>query len=214
MTLARIETRVRQDHLDVFGAFHTTPTDNLANMATVILLGPLEPAFWPHFTQSHEYLDAKADPLDRWSTRVIEQAAHDLGGEARFPFDAPVQPFISWAIRSGRAWQSPVQLLVHDTAGLWVSYRGAILLPDRLDLPTQRQSPCDTCPDTPCTTACPSQALTDAGYTLPVCHSYLDTKDGQSCMSQGCAVRRSCPVSKNYPRMDAQSAFHMDKFHP
>jgi epoxyqueuosine reductase len=52
--------------------------------------------------------------------------ACDLGAKALFPFGGPPwHPFIAWAKRSGRAWESPVGFLVHDQAGLMVSYRAA-----------------------------------------------------------------------------------------
>jgi epoxyqueuosine reductase len=213
MTLAMIAARAGVDCLDVFGAFHTTKADKL-DAKTVVLLGPQEPGFWPYFNRSPEYLDKANDPLDRWSKRVITKAAMDLGAEPRFPFGDPVQPFLSWAVRSGRAWSSPVHLLVHDTAGLWVSFRGAILVPELLDLPAPSACPCHTCIVKPCLSACPAQALTVQGYAITACHSYLDTSPGQQCMETGCQVRSTCPQSQKYHRIEAQNAFHMDQFHP
>ncbi|MBT8460070.1 MAG: ferredoxin [Boseongicola sp.] len=212
MTLDQIAARVRQDQLEVLGAFHTTGEDNLGD-GTVVLLGPSEDGFWPNFRASPEYNDGDDDPLDRWSERVICKASAELGAEPRFPFGTPHYPFLSWAIRSGRAWPSPVHLLVHDTAGLWVSYRGALILPERLDLPPHANNPCDTCDDKPCLTACPVGALTSQAYDLPACHSYLDTFPGRACMETGCAVRKACPQSQKHHRIEAQSAFHMDAFH-
>ena len=143
----------------------------------------------------------------------MDAPADAIGGRAFFPFGTPHQPFLRWALRSGRAWSSPVHLLVHDTAGLMVSYRGAILVPQRLELPPLSQSPCDTCEAKPCIQACPASALTPAAYDLAACHAWLDSTEGQSCLEQGCAVRRSCPISATYGRMEAQSAFHMGYFH-
>lgn len=199
--------------LDIFGTLATTPEDGIGP-GTVILLGPKEPGFWIHVTHQPEFHDGKPDPLDRWSSRVIGSIAARHGGTALFPFGTPIRPFISWALRSGRAWQSPVSLLVHDTAGLMASYRGAVLLPDQW-LPTEPSArPCDTCTDRPCVSACPAHALLETGYDLTACHSWLDRAEGTECLSRGCAVRRSCPVSKKYGRSDAQSAFHMERFHP
>ncbi len=178
------------------------------------MLGPREPGFWAHVTGCPVFHDGNADPLDRWSERVVSSAAQDLGGNPHFPFGAPPKPFQSWAIRTGRAWASPVVLLVHDTAGLMVSFRGAILVPDMLELPEIVVQPCEACENKPCLTACPVSALTDNGYDLDLCHSFLDTETGADCMHNGCAVRRSCPAGANYHRLDAQSAYHMRRFHP
>ncbi len=180
---------------------------------TVALLGPKEPGFWPHVSTEPEFLDGKPDPMDRWSRRVITSLARKLGSEPLFPFGEPPRPFIGWALRSGQAFVSPAHLLVHAEAGLFVSFRGALFFPMRLPLPRSATTPCDTCETKPCLTACPPRALTKDGYDLPACHEFLDTDPGTDCMTKGCAVRRSCPLASNYPRMEEQSAFHMKAFH-
>ncbi|MEP0565431.1 MAG: ferredoxin, partial [Paracoccaceae bacterium] len=135
MSLQRVEGLARDNHLSVLGAFHTDADDDALGMGTLILLGPHEPGFWAHVTTEPEFNDKAPDPLDRWSARTITALAHKLGGTPYFPFGTPARPFITWALRSARAWVSPAQLLVHDTAGLFVSYRGALLVPQELDLP-------------------------------------------------------------------------------
>lgn len=214
-TYLDIEARAASDRLAIFGAFHPTEADTLPMAAeTLLLLGPLEPGFWPHFRASPEAQDGAPDPMDRWSSRVIGAMAHDVNAAPLFPFSGPPwHPFVSWALRSGRAWQSPVSLLVHDSAGLLVSYRGALALPDRIALPdTPPDPPCAAC-DQPCLDACPVGALTQSSYDTKRCHSYLETRDGADCMSNGCKVRRSCPISTQYARQPDQSAFHMRSFH-
>lgn len=213
MTLAHINGQARNYHLSVLGAFHTDEEDAALGQGTLILLGPDEPGFWAHVTAQPEFADQNPDPLDRWSARTIAALAHHLGGTAYFPFGTPVRPFITWALRSGRAWVSPAHLLVHETAGLFVSYRGAILVPAELELGPQPAKPCDTCEIKPCLTACPPKALSVSGYDLPACHTYLDSAEGIDCMTQGCAVRRACPLAQSYPRTPAQSAYHMEQFH-
>lgn len=197
----------RVAQLDVFG--------QVADGAdTVLLLGPHEPGFWATFSASPEYLDGAPDQMDRWSKRVIGKLADRWGGQALFPSDGPpYPPFFRWAQDSGRAWPSKVTLLVHDRAGLWASYRGAVRLPYRLPPTPPQTRPCDSCA-APCATACPVEALTTDGYDVPRCHAYLDTPAGQSCLNNGCAVRVVCPLSQTHGRLDAQSNFHMKAFHP
>lgn len=214
MTLADIEARAAEHRLMVMGAFHPGKDDDLpATVGTLILFGPAEPGFWDHLRAQPEW-DGAPDPVDRWSRRVIGNLACDLGGKAWFPFGGPPwRPFIAWAKRSGRAWASPVTILVHDVAGLFVSYRGAIGLPARLDLPELPDRPCDTCEDKPCLTACPVGALAGAGYDVPACHDFLDSVAGAECIETGCGVRRACPLSRSYGRVAGQSAYHMRLFH-
>lgn len=198
-------------HLGVLGGFHPEPAEGLGQ--TVVLLGPAEPGFWPHVTAQPEFTDGAPDPLDRWSTRVIGALAPRFGGTAFFPFGGPPhRPFYAWALRTGRAWAAPVGLLVHDSAGLLVSYRGALALPDRLTLPAAPTCPCGGCAQ-PCRTACHADALTAKGYDVPACHAFLHTRDGSACLTGGCHVRTSCPVSRSYARLPEQSAYHMRLFH-
>lgn len=182
---------------------------------TLVLLGA-GAAFWPVFRAAPESGDGQPDPIDRWSTRVVTALAQRFEAEAVFPFGGPpFQPFIRWALESGRAFQSPTGMLVHDRVGLMISYRGALRFTQRLDLPGgSGRSPCVDCDGQPCVSACPVGALgADHPYDLKRCHDYLDTDAGQGCMTQGCAVRRACPLSVGAGRSDAQSAMHMRAFH-
>ncbi|MDJ1006748.1 MAG: ferredoxin [Paracoccaceae bacterium] len=215
MRLAEIEAAAAETALDIFGLFDCSGDPDLPEFARrLLLLGPREPGFWAHVTDSPEFRDSAPDPLDRWSRRVVTELAEGFGGTAVFPFGGPpYAPFQRWALASGRAWPSPVGLLVHDRAGLWVSYRGALALPFEMDLPGPGARPCDTCAGRPCLTACPVSALTSAGYDLDRCHDHLDGPGQATCMSRGCDVRRSCPAGGEYGRVEAQSAFHMRHFH-
>ena len=133
--IATIARAAQAHHLAALGALHLAP-DEVPGHQSLVLLGPGGPGFWPHVSAAPEFADAAPDPLDRWSHRVITALAHDLGARAIFPWDGPPwPPFTGWARRSGRAWPSPVGLLVHDSHGLMLSFRGALALPHRLALP-------------------------------------------------------------------------------
>jgi ferredoxin len=214
-TLAEIDASLAPHHLEVLGGFHPGPDDGAPDgCRTLLMLGPREPGFWAHVSAAPEFADGKPDPLDRWSRRVIGRLACDLGAKALFPFGGPPwRPFIGWAQRTGRAHVSPVTLLVHDHAGLMVSYRGALALRERIDLPPAPPTPCDGCAR-PCEAACPVGALSANGYDIQACHAFLDTEAGRDCLDRGCRVRRACPVSERYGRRPEQSAFHMRSFHP
>lgn len=212
MTLDEVDRTARQQGLMVMGAFHPEPDEDMAEAAkTVVMIGPA-PDFWRLFKSAPEF--GETDPIDRWSTRVLGQLARDLGARPVFPFGGPpYAPFLRWAKLTGRAWDSPIGMLVHATTGLMVSYRGALLFDEKLDLPSLPVSaPCDTCADQPCLSACPVDALSSSGYDVPTCHGYLDTVAGQDCMNRGCRVRRVCPASLGADRNEEQSAHHMRAF--
>lgn len=209
MRLTDIETVAEAEHLAVMGVVQD---DLPEGVATLVLLGPLEPGFWPAFTASPEYRDDTPHPLDRWSLRVITGMAERLGATPFFPFGGPpYQPFIAWAKASGRAHSSPVGFLVHDTAGLMISYRGALGFAERIEAPAPPPNPCETCQTRPCLTACPVDAFASGSYDVAACKADLE-RPGNDCMTRGCAVRRACPVSRDYGRLEAQSSFHMRAF--
>ncbi len=212
MRLKQIRAAALDHGLDLYGAFHVQ-ADDFSQAASIALLGPAA-NFWSIFTASDIYRDGQPDPIDRWSTKHVTAIAKDLGANPIFPFGGPpYAPFLEWAKASGRAWRSPVGMLVHDLAGLMVSYRGALAFDTKLDLPEQTfENPCDTCTTQPCLTACPVDAFTPSGYDVPKCHTYMDTPAGNSCLSTGCLVRRACPASAGAHRLAEQSALHMAAF--
>lgn len=201
--------------LETLGLAPPDPDFTPLGTQAIALIGPMGGSvWWDTVTASPEWADGAPDPVDRWSRRVLTALAEDIGAAALFPFVGPPWlPFQRWALESGRAWQSPVRLLVHATSGLWVSFRGALALNFVPVLPPL-PNPCAACVEKPCLSACPAGALTGAGYDVPACHAFLDTDPGRVCMTQGCRVRAACPVSARHARVPAQSAYHMSRFHP
>ncbi|TMV03276.1 ferredoxin [Ruegeria sediminis] len=216
MSYGEVEAAAKGAGLIVMGALHprTSGARGLKG-GTLILLGAGS-GFWPILQAAPEWRDGKPDPVDRWSSRVVGSIAAAFGAEARFPFGGPpYDPFIDWALKSGRAFLSPVGAMVHDTVGMMISYRGALHFADEFVIPrTDAASPCLACSE-PCATACPVGALNaDSFYDVAACHRHLDTPEGSSCMTGGCAARLACPVSAGAGRHPEQSAHHMKAFHP
>lgn len=179
---------------------------------SLFLLGPYGLNFWETFSSSPEYLDGKADPMDRWSKRVIDFLANELSGTAYYPFGGPpYQPFIKWALASGRCYQSPIGLLVHDKIGLNISFRGAIGFEAIIPVQNLAENPCQSCQEKPCLTACPVDAFGTGNYDIPLCTEELRS-DGNNCITQGCQIRNACPAGRNLPMNKDRSNFHMQVF--
>ncbi|MBW4709875.1 ferredoxin [Roseobacter sp. YSTF-M11] len=215
MIFSLIEKLAAPSGLFVMGAFHPRRVYQADDATgTLVLLGA-DKTCWPKFTASTEYRDGAPDPLDRWSKRMIGWIANEIGAKDVYPSDGPpYAPFIGWALNTNRFFKSPTGMMVHDTAGLMISIRGALRFDAEIELPAATAvSPCLSCADQPCVTACPVNALSaDHAYDVPACKAYLDTAAGQDCMTRGCKVRRACPVSQAFDRDPAQSAFHMVSF--
>lgn len=208
-----ITDALSQNGLCVLGGF--TPTDADEILATecrsLLMVGPDEPRFWSIFSRSAEFSDCDPNPMDRWSHRVLTQIANDHDCVAHFPFGGPpFAPFYQWALNTGRVFASPIRLLVHDTSGLFVSFRGALAVPYDIDFDTT-QSPCQSCP-APCLNACPVNAFAEGAYNAASCSAELRNLDREDCVATGCAARRACPISKDFGRVTAQSKFHMRNF--
>jgi len=209
LPLDAIAHRLAPLGLQILGHCPTTADDNLPT-GTLALIGPKEPDFWPIFLATAEVSDGAPNPLDRWSERVLCDIANETGTTALFPFGGPpFLPFYTWALRSGRFWPAPIHFLVHDTVGLFASFRGALLLPDVIAA-TPQNPPCQDCANKPCTTACPVGAFTDT-YNVQTCKTHVASDAGRDCLSQGCRARLACPVGQGN-RLPAQAAFHMKAF--
>ena len=112
MTYGDLLYRVQAEHLTIFGTL-------LGARGTILLLGPHEPGFWPALCDSPEWRDGAADPVDRWSRRVITGLADRLGARRIFLLAAQPAPFLTWAMASDRAWTSPVGMLVQAERGAY-----------------------------------------------------------------------------------------------
>jgi hypothetical protein len=222
MEYAGIAALVARTGLALRGGFHPGPEDAVPTLSgghaaeTVLLIGMVGGGAWPAFRASPEFAAAAPNPLDAWSRRVGTELALELGGTALFPFEGPPYwPFQRWAMRAEAVSPSPLGILIHPEFGLWHGYRAALLLPLRIALPARdpRPSPCLTCAEKPCLSACPVTAFTPAGYDVGACAAFLSGAGGSICLQRGCRARDACPVGSAYRYPDEQIGFHMEAFH-
>jgi hypothetical protein len=217
-SLETIDRAAARSGLAPRGSLSLDPSERLGALADVralVLLGMIGGSNWPAFAASLEFADGAPHPLDRWSRRTIGALADALGGVALYPFDGPPYwPFQRWAQRADSVWPSPLGLLIHAEYGLWHSYRGALAFAEDIFAPTRAASvsPCETCPDKPCLSACPVAAFSGQGYEVDVCAGHLRSQEGDECFSLGCLARRACPIGPEYAQGEAQSRFAMRAF--
>jgi hypothetical protein len=156
-----------------------------ADKPALVLVGNIGSSYWPIFSQSAEYLDGAADPLDRWSQRVANEIAAELPVQPVYPFAGPpYYPFQQWAQRAEALEQSPIGVMMHPEFGLWHSYRFALLGAefDAPEKPLHKESPCLSCATQPCL------------------HRW------------GCLARYACPVATELNYLPEQGKFHLAAF--
>jgi hypothetical protein len=212
---------VRRSGLAWRGAFHPAAEDGVPALAgrgavaTLVLLGFVGGEQWPVFSASTELADGLADPLDRWSRRIVAALAARHGASAFYPSDGPPWlPFQRWAMRAESVHPSPLGILIHPDYGLWHAYRGALAFRERIDLPAadRRPSPCPACATRPCERTCPVAAVTSSGYDAAACTAHVAAAAGVDCLQQGCRARRACPVGATQRYGVEQAEFHMRSF--
>jgi ferredoxin len=182
---------------------------------TLLLIGNAGGSLWPEFQGAPEASDGRPDPLDRWSRRVIGGLAEMVGALALFPFGGPPYlPFLTWAQRAEPLAVSPLGMMIHPDYGLWHAYRGALAFAETLPLPAvpARPSPCESCREKPCLTACPVGAFTAEGYGVTACVDHVAAPQGVDCLDLGCRARRACPVGRGYRYPAPQARLHMEAF--
>lgn len=193
------------------GGFHPEAGEaGLRGVGTVLLVGDAGPAMWEAFAPQ---IDGAPNPLDRWTKRVVDQIAEEFGARATYPFSKPHPPFQRWALRAETLYASPLGILIHPEFGLWHAWRAALLFAERLLLPprSDAQSPCDSCAEKPCLSACPVGAFTGNAYDVPACAAHI-AKPEADCLAVGCHSRNACPVGPEWRYAEAQMRFHMAAF--
>ena len=182
---------------------------------SIALVGQGAQGYWPVFSQSAEYLDGAANPIDRWSQRLGDDIAHRFDGQALYPFTGPPYwPFLSWAAAAGDTAPSRLGMHLHRHYGLWHSYRFALLLPNPMPAAVdvdKYQAPCDNCAK-PCLTPCPVDAFAKPGeYQVAKCRTYVRDNPQSACYTQGCQARLACPEGQG-SHEQAQHQYHMQVF--
>lgn len=120
-----------------FDAAAAAALPGLAPLAGAARLGVLVGhgrALWPVFQAAlaaEPALAAQADPLDRYTERVLDRAAAAAGGRALYghrTYGGAYLPLQRLAVATGLGALGPGQLVVHPTLGPWFALRGVLLL--------------------------------------------------------------------------------------
>ena len=218
---AEIEAAVTARGLAVLGFVAPCPEDGSVvaidgrAARALVLVGWRGRVGWAAFAGAPERRDGAADPLDRWSRRVVGGLADELGARALFPFEGPPWPPVQrWALRSGGRGAAPTGLVIDATVGPWLGFRGALAFAEELAIRFDDEtiSPCGTCATRPCLTACPADAFDGSGFAEARCRGHLEGHAGGLCRTDGCRARDACPIGRAHRYAPDQIRFLMNAF--
>ena len=225
MNLDEISSLVEGEGMELFGGFYPDREDLPAQIAentkTIFLIGNAGFRMWEVFINSSEAKNMYKkeeqfkQPLDEWTTRIVDKLAAKVNCQALYPFKGPpFIPFQKWSLKSKISWSSPIGLLIHKKYGLWHAYRAALCFNEKLELPCYKPtiSPCNSCIEKPCLLACPVDAFKFKKYRIKACKSHVSSRLGLDCIDNGCLARRACPIGIEFRYTHHQAKFHMMHF--
>lgn len=180
---------------------------------SLVLVASAGRTLWQSMTAARAF--APADPVDEYCEDALFDFCDDLEPDVNTRIlwpatdgGAPV-PVTRLGELAGWSHRSPLGLGIHPSYGLWFAYRGVVLLDVALPAQTLEAaaSPCDSCADRPCITACPASAVGGpAGLDLAACVSER-AREGAACATS-CLSRVACPVGAEHRYSDEQMAHH------
>ena len=190
---------------------HTTATENIPwrEYTRLMLLGNAGTRLWPALTT---FGMKTADPVDYFSLEVTRNFINNfLDGPPTlilYPqaYNVPLQQLGELA---GWHHPSPLGIGINQTYGLWFAYRTTFLISAPLPL-TEKQntpSPCDSCREKPCLSACPARAVGDiGGFNIPACFAFRVQKN--SVCQDRCLARMACPIAPEHRYPLEQIKYH------
>lgn len=187
-----------------------------------LIIGNAGKTMWQVFSKSSEFRDHAPDPMNRWTKRVLDDIAGELGVQVVYPFDEPYWPFQRLAQKAANVQSSPLGILIHSKFGLWHAFRGLFVFDDTAEFESQinvlthqaesLNHPCDDCIEKPCLNACPVGAFTGDRLDVQSCFTHLDGGNTPDCVQSGCQARCACSIAKEHQYDGAQMKFHMEAY--
>lgn len=175
----------------------------------LLLVGNGGGTFWQ---RSRGFVARTGHPLDEFAVDTVQRFLADAAPGVRYRVLYPgpsLVPLQTLGRLAGWHHPSPMMVGINDYWGMWYAYRVA-LVADTDFAPTARVnsvSPCQTCVEKPCLSACPASALDEQeGLRLEPC---LDHRMAPASNCAGtCQARMACPVGLQHRYPDGQIDYH------
>ena len=190
---------------------------DLADYRRLVLLGNGGSDFWRALKQFGHQTD---DPVDYFSRILVNRFVDDYLDSHQmlakghkmlwlYPQTDYLTPLQQLGEIAGWGHPSPIGNSINAQYGLWFAYRAAFLTTAELPLrqePSQ-PSPCESCHDKPCISACPAGAVGAIGrFGLNSC---IDQRlvDNSTCADR-CLARLACPIAPEHRYPLEQITYH------
>lgn len=181
----------------------------LQDYRSLVLIGHGSRRLWQALT---EFGMQTADPVDHFSLVMTRRFIDEFLDSPSVLMLYPIGYTISLQQLGALAgWHhpSPLGLGINEAYGVWFAYRAAFLT--TLALPAIKNpisiSPCDTCQDKPCVSACPAQAVQGVGqFKVTACIDFRLQE--QSICQDRCLSRLACPVAPEHRYEPEQLHYH------
>lgn len=151
------------------------------------------------------------DPVDDFSRGVVEQFFAQTLPQHQYQIIYPgSQPIGLQRLGELAGWHhdSPFRIGINRDWGSWFAYRVAVIADTNL-VPSEKietLSPCVSCTQKPCISACPAEAMKEGTLALDACVNYRLTND--SLCKQTCLSRITCPVAQQHRYSEEQIRYH------
>ena len=181
----------------------------LADYRCLVLIGHGGKTLWSQLQKTG--MDS-VDPVDLYSLALTQQFIDDyLDGAASlvvYPSGYLV-PLGQLGELAGWSHPSPLGQGIHAEFGVWFAYRTAFLTKANLPVITNSltDSPCISCVDKPCLSACPVGATGENGrFAINLCTQHR--LQSHSPCADRCLARMACPVAPGHRYTLPQIQYH------
>ncbi len=191
------------------------------NTQSLLLIGNTGPLMWKLMPQ--RYFEQK-HPVDQYATdcvtRMLSAKCSDQRWSLLFPNNTDVNvPLQTLGALAGWHCPSPLGIGINPRHGLWFAYRAVVAIDSEFDesdltandiAVSESESPCLSCPDKPCLSACPADAVSiSTSPNMKACVAYRC--EPQSSCASSCLARLACPIASEHRYTEEQIAFHYDR---
>lgn len=191
---------------------------DLSRFKQLIIFGHGGTRMWESVQRS-EFTDSEFSdsdhPIDSFSVDIVNRYFADACSgnsvEILYPHSSRIVPLQKLGTLAGWHHASPFRVGINAEWGSWFAYRAVVLADTEFEVTPKMDapSPCDSCEEKPCITACPADALAGNHGSLQPCIDYRLTDDSR-CKAR-CFSRLACPVAVEHRYSMEQINYHYSR---